>query len=450
MKSSSLFIAIVLLITASCLAFSMSPYRPYSGEITLQGHLNQNCIPHSGGTVYLHMDVDANNFPLPDRAYQPMNIAVVLDRSGSMADDHKIEHAKQAIDALVDRLTTKDYLSIVIYDDRVETLLPIRRVTDRLYIKRLVDGIFPRSATNLGGGLIEGYRQLEENFKPEYIHRVILLSDGLANRGVTDPATLEQLANRYRNQNISLSTIGVGLEYNENLMLGLADHGGGNYYFVESPSQLSAIVGHELNGLNMIVARNARIELTLGDGVTINDVIGCDRDRDADRVVIPIGDFSADEHRDVSVELRIPEGAGTCHVIAGRILFDNVSNIPPPSTKGFSVNIRYSDDAAELQKGKDWDTQAKIDLAVSTKNVEHALKELDAGNLPAAEQQFHDAVTQLSSSPAAINSVAGAGLIQAQVKKLESYRKDLKADSTDQKKFKKSVQYQNYLMKKNK
>ena len=128
-------------------------YPPPSGNIALYGHLTTTCIPHNGGTVYLSISLDVSDFPLPARAYQPMNIAVVLDRSGSMADERKIDFAKQSICALVDRLSTNDYLSIVVYDDRIETLLPNQRVKDKSYIKRLVQNVYPRGSTNLGSVL---------------------------------------------------------------------------------------------------------------------------------------------------------------------------------------------------------------------------------------------------------------------------------------------------------
>ena len=295
-------------ISVSSSAMSLFPKPP--GEIILRGNLNQTCIPGRGGTVFLQMQLDARDFPLPERAYRPMNISVVLDRSGSMGDERKIVYAKQAIANLVDHLAATDYLSIVIYDDRIETLLPTQQVRDRYRIKRLLEEVFPCGSTNLGGGMQEGFRQIERNFKTEYINRVILLSDGLANQGITDPRDLNRIVNEYRSRGISLSAMGVGLDYNENLMLGLAEHGGGNYYFIESPSQLASIFEKELNGLNYVVVQNARIELMLGDGVTVNDVIGCQHGRDGDRWTIPVGDISANDHREFTVELSIPEGSG--------------------------------------------------------------------------------------------------------------------------------------------
>lgn len=443
MKFSHVLAIVALLLSCGLHDSTALSFPPPVGSITLNGHLTTTCLPHRGGIVYMQVAIDVRDFPLPDRASQPMNISVVLDRSGSMADEHKIEYAKQAVCALVDRLSANDYLSIVVYDDRIETLLPTRLVRDKSYIKRLVQQIFPRGSTNLGGGMEEGLRQIDRNFKREYVNRVILLSDGLANQGITDPGELGHIAGRYRNQSISLSTIGVGLEYNENLMLGLAEQGGGNYYFVESPSQLASIFEKELNGLMYTVAQNARIELTLGHGVTVSDVIGCEHRRDNERLVIPVGDLFATDHRELTVELNIPEGSGTKHIASAvlRCANESVFHSHPPK---FSIDIRYTDDAAELREGKDWDTQGKVDIAVSTKGVERAMEAMDAGRNEEAEAKLKEAAAILQSSPAMANSPAAAPMMQEQIRQLQAYSQDLKIDSTDKRRVKKSLQYYNY------
>lgn len=443
----SLIAMAVLVLQSISLSMSFSPKPP--GEIIFRGNLNQTCIPHNGGTVYLHMQIETHDFPLPDRKSRPMNIVVVLDRSGSMGDERKMDYAKQAICALVDQLSPTDYLSIVIYDDQIETLLPTQLVRDRGRIKRLIGDVYPRGSTNLGGGMQEGFYQIERNFKREYINRVILLSDGLANQGITDPNELNRIVSRYRNQSISLSTMGVGLDYNENLMLGLAEHGSGNYYFIESASQLASIFERELQGLVSIIAQNAYIELNLGKGVTFNDAIGCGSTRNGDRWILSVGDLYANEHRELTVELNIPEGSGTKHVATGVLKHDR-DRAWLKSFPKFSVDIRYSDVTAELQRSRDWDTQAKVDIAVSTKRVERAMEALDAGRKDEAEKELNEAKLMLKSSPALTNSPASAPAIQEQIGQLDRFANDVKDETSDKRKVKKSIQYNNYRTQKKK
>lgn len=152
-----------------------------------------------------------------------MNLAVVLDRSGSMADQSKIEYAKKAVRTLIEQLQNDDVFSFVIYDDIVDVVREAKPVHDKRELLYILDEVFPRGATNLGGGLAEGLRQVERHRDKEYLNRVILLSDGLANRGVTDPHELQRMVQRYRGRSVSVTTMGVGLEYNENLMVRLSD-----------------------------------------------------------------------------------------------------------------------------------------------------------------------------------------------------------------------------------
>lgn len=445
MKTKYKFILSAFVLMAVLFQASEAMSNFISPDITFKGSLNSNCIGYNGGTAYLQMEIMTGNVVF--KKHRPMNVCVVLDRSGSMADDKKMDYAKKALQSLVDRLSSEDYLSIVIYDDEIETLLPMQRVTNKKKIKSLVDEVYPRNSTNLGGGMHEGFKQIERNLKREYINRVILMSDGLANVGVTDPHELNRIARRYRNKSISLTTMGVGLDYNENLMLGLAEAGGGNYYFIESPKQLAFIFDKELNGLSMVVAQNARIELTLGNSVRLNDVIGCEWNTSDNLWLIPLGDLYANEHRDITVELRLPEGSGIKEIVSAVLKYDKdfASDVRYPS---FSIGIRYTDDVVELEKGKNWETQAKVDVALSTKKVEEAMKALDEGRRDEAVMQLGEAKSMLQSSPALQNSASGAGMMEMQIQELEQYSKDLQGAGDDARKAKKSIQYKNYQMQK--
>jgi Ca-activated chloride channel family protein len=223
-------------------------------------------------------------------------------------------------------------------------------------------------------------------------------------------------------------------------MLGLAQHGGGNYYFVESPKQLASIFERELHDLRYIVAQNARIELSLGSGVQLVDVIGSECGRDDGRIVISLGDLSAGDRREMTVELTVPEGTGTLRVARGELRSDRGA----VSDGGFATEIRYSDDAAELLRGKDWDVQPKVDIAISTRKVERAMQALDEGRTEDAGKEISEAAAELGASSALVNSPAAAPLIQSQIKRLNEYSRQMASPSVDARKVKKSVQYDNY------
>jgi len=425
-------------------AFSVAAHS--HDKITIDGRLNCPFISHNGGRVYLQISVSTPTVESPRR--RPMNLAVVLDRSGSMADQAKIEYAKKALYALIDRLQPDDLFSLVIYDDVIDVLRRSHRVGDKRDLKRLVEEVYPRGATNLGGGMIEGLRQVERSLDREYVNRVILLSDGLANRGITDLHELGRIARRYRARSISLTTMGMGMDYNENLMVGLAESGGGNYYFIESPHSLASIFHREFKTLSSVVAQNAQIELRLGRGVRLLDAIGCEHRIDRDEYVIPVGDLYSGERRELTVELEVPEGTGKLTVARGLLRFDGRRGWLE-SWPSFSTTVRYTRILAEVDKHRDLDAQPKVDVALSTRRVEKAMKALDEGRHEDAAMELKAAESSLATSSAAAIAGAAGEAIQDQMLRLQSYQSILK-DSSDQRRAKKAIQYNNYQTQKQK
>jgi Ca-activated chloride channel family protein len=274
---------------------------------------------------------------------------------------------------------------------------------------------------------------------------VILLSDGLANQGITDPRELNRIARNHRNESISLTTMGVGLDYNENLMVGLAESGGGNYYFIESPSQLASIMSKEFNSASSVIAQNAYIELKLGRAVKVLDVIGCESSFDRDVYRIPVGDLYANDSREFTVELSIPEGSGTQTVATGTLRCECSSFVSRPT---FTARINYTREVAMIEKSRDMSVQAKADIAVSTRKVDRAMKALDEGRGDEAKEELSSARQMLMSSPAATASGAGSIMIQEQASRLDSFNKSLNED--DSRRAKKAIQYENYRVQKKK
>lgn len=414
--------------------------------ISLNGKLNCPVIPERGGTAYLQITMSTPDI-LKEKKRKPMNLSIVIDRSGSMEEQNKMEFAKKAFASLVDQLHPDDILSIVIYDDVIDVVRRAAKVgRNRSAIKRLIDEVYPRGSTNLGGGLVAGLKQAERFAGKEYINRVVLLSDGLANVGVTDQTELNSIARKYRNRSISVTTMGVGLDYNENLMMGISESGGGNYYFIEHPNSLASMVRQEFDMVSSVLAQNASIYLKLGSGVHVNDVVGCEFRSETERYIIPVGDLYANETREFTVELSIPSGTETKVVTTGELRYE--SNLLIGSFPTFTTSVKYTKDFAEVERNRDMGTQAKADIAVSTRKVEEAMQALDAGDKDKAEMQLQEANAFISASPAASAAGASGESIRSQIGKIESYQKSAKED--DMNRAKKSIQYDNYKTRKNK
>jgi Ca-activated chloride channel family protein len=239
----------------------------------------------------------------------------------------------------------------------------------------------------------------------------------------------------------------VGLDYNENLMVGLAQYGGGNYYFIESPHSIAHILRREFDAMTTILAQNSILELSFGRGVEIADVIGFPWTADGNRCTVSLGDLAAGHSEEITVELRIPSGTGMFALATGSLRFEaNNSLLESPAP--LDISVEYSRNPEAIERSRDMDAQAKADIALSTRTVEKAMEALDNGNAEDALQELENAGGFLKASPAAESPQAGAA-IKDQIGRLESFRKALQDSSGDHRRAKKSIQYDNYRTQKN-
>ena len=230
-------------------------------------------IVQDGDRTYLQIGIQAMKGEAPRRS--PLNIALVIDRSGSMGDEHKLDYVKSAALSLVDRLGPEDVFSLVAFDDTARVLVPAQRGADCGWIKKQIAALAPGGSTNIYDGLSLGYREAAKNRVTDGVNRGILLSDGEVTAGVRDPQPFQILADRAcAEQDIQTSSIGVGVEFNEDLMLGIARDGKGSYHFLRDGGDTGQVFATELDDLTHVVARAVKISVRLADGVGLVRVLG--------------------------------------------------------------------------------------------------------------------------------------------------------------------------------
>lgn len=294
----------------------VSPPTPpvKEGIVSLSARLVQDKVHVGGdGAVTLALTLTAGRTPGGGgEGRRPMDVAVVLDRSGSMAEEGKMGNAVQAILGLLPRLLETDRFALVSYADQVQGHGGLLSMTpaNRSDLEERVRGMAPNGATNLGAGLQEGIRLLTAGTVPGSgrVSRLILISDGLANRGVTDPSALGSMASAAAERGLGISCIGVGLDFNERLMTSLADRGSGTYYFMESAAAFAGVFDTEIRSSEAVAASSVEIHLPLGPGMALVHAAGYPiQVRDGVAVLRP-GDLLSGQTRKLFLTMRVPTG----------------------------------------------------------------------------------------------------------------------------------------------
>jgi Ca-activated chloride channel homolog len=202
-----------------------------------------------------------------------INLGLVLDRSGSMASGNKMDHARRAAVFAVRHLLPSDRVSVTVFDNKVETVVPSAPAADTERVVAALERVQPRGSTALHGGWAEGAEQVREHLRPGGLNRVLLLSDGLANVGETHPDTIAGDVHRLAGAGVSTTTLGVGDDYNEDLLEAMASSGDGNYYYIDSPERLPEIFQAELHGLTATFGHRASLGVEPRGGVEVEDVL---------------------------------------------------------------------------------------------------------------------------------------------------------------------------------
>ncbi|MCW3051432.1 MAG: hypothetical protein JWN14_602, partial [Chthonomonadales bacterium] len=247
--------------------------------------------------------------PTPEVASKrmPLNIALVLDRSGSMEGD-KLRYVQQAACHLIDQLDAQDQVALVSFDNVTDILAPSTAVSvsQRDTLKRHVNGLHARGGTDLFSGWLHGANEAAGHQIPNGVNRVLLLTDGQANQGETRQTTLQHHAQELRQRGVSTSTFGVGADFNQYLLEGMAEHGGGHYYFIEHPNQVPSLFRQELGELMAVVARSAQLEVTIPTGTSVSLLGEVPHDSSGGCLRVPLGDFFAGEKRFYYFEVLTP------------------------------------------------------------------------------------------------------------------------------------------------
>ena len=220
------------------------------------------------GSVDILIKVEGPDRPKNLPAPPGKQLACIIDRSGSM-DGQPLCQAIEAVITMAAKLTKTDAMSVIAFDDNVRVLMPYRKGVQQRDVKQALAGLDSGGCTDLHAGWLEGGSQLANHVAHDQISRILLLSDGNANEGLTDTAKIVAQVARLAEAGVTTSTYGLGYHFNEELMIEMAKAGGGKAYYGETAANLMKPFATEFDFLSSLVFRNVRLALKPVKGVTL-------------------------------------------------------------------------------------------------------------------------------------------------------------------------------------
>lgn len=409
---------------------------------------NAYALRNTAGDIYLYINIQSGR---PDSGIRriPLNVSLVLDRSGSMMGD-KIAYAKRAAKFLVDQLGKDDYLSIVNYDDQVEVTSPSQAVKNKEALKHSLDRIFDRGSTNLSGGMLEGFSQVKTTRKDGYVNRVLLLTDGLANEGIVEPAELKRLVEKkYREEGIALSTFGLGADYNEDLLTMLAESGRANYYFIDSADKIPQLFAKELKGLLSVVAQNAMVQISLPPGIKCEKVYGYPYDVKNGQVQVRFNDINANDEKAILLKLRSAAPLQSALDFSCLLSYTDAQSFTQEK-EDRQVHVELTGDVSMYEKAQDSTVLEMLALFDATEDFDKVMFAVDEREFKKAKDHGNAAINVLKEKQKKYNSPK----LEEQVRKMSEYVQSLdsveKVTEYERKMFQKSSKAMNYEVKKQK
>jgi Ca-activated chloride channel homolog len=362
-------------------------------------------LVQAGKTQTAFLKVSLTGLALPSNvARLPLNVSIVIDRSGSMAGD-KMSQARQAAIYAVNSLSPDDIVSVIAFDHVVEVVTPATRASDKAAITKAISRIESRGSTAIFAGTSKGAHEVRKFLDQNRVNRVILLSDGLANVGPSSPSELGQLGSALAREGISVTTIGLGLGYNEDLMTQLAGFSDGNHAFVANAGDLTRVFKMEFGDVMSVVAQDVDIVIKLVHGARPLRVLGRNAEIIDNTIRTRMSQLGSEQEKFVLLEVEVPAGS------AGKSL--NIADVDVgyvnPHNKRRDAVVRqvavnYSDSSEKIATAVD---KKVLKSAVEqTANIvnKQALQLQDEGKTEEARKLLNESADYLRKNADAIGS----------------------------------------------
>jgi len=390
-------------------------------------------------TVYLR--VGLTGIRPKKESIVPINVALVIDKSASMQGE-KIRGAKDAAHKAVDRLRFDDIIAVVIYNHHAETLLPATKAQDKEMIKTLIEKLRGGGQSALFDGIEKGAKEIRQFLDRKRVNRIILISDGFANVGPSTPEELGILGTSLGKENIVVTTIGLGLGYNEDLMTQLAEKSDGNHAFAEKTSDLADFFNHEFGDLFSVVSQEVNVTIIGVDGVRPLRVLGREAFIKASKVLVKLNQLYSNQEKYVLLELEVPPiKANQDRVIAGVAVIYRNMDTDVMERLSCVLSATFTDSQQLVKEKTNPMVMTALIEQLAVEKNKRAVELRDQGFVTEAQKVLLDNATHLAEEAAKYDSKS--------LEKLSDINRDdaKNLDEKNWKKQRKSMRQQQYKLK---
>ena len=372
-------------------ALSASPV--FAKTVQLRAELASPVI-EAGRKQTTFLKVGLTGFKLEDASERtPANIAIVLDKSGSMQGE-KLRNAKEAARMAVSLLNDNDIISIISYDSTVNVLVPATKVSDKASINRAINTMRSSGRTALFAGVSKGAAEIRKFLDKDRVNRVILLSDGQANIGPSSATELGDLGASLSKDGITVTTIGLGTGYNEDLMANLAGFSDGNHAFVKNAKDLAKVFKYEFGDVLSVVAQDVEIIIHCKNGIRPIRILGRDGTILGQTVRTNMSQLYSEQEKFVLLEVEVPAGKAKEEISLADVSI-NYQNMQSKQQDRLADNMRlaYSESKEEIKRALNKSVVTSATKQVVNESSKKALRLRDEGKLKAAQQVLRESAS---------------------------------------------------------
>ncbi len=340
-------------------------------------------------TGYLKVGMLGTGFG-EERRRAVANVALVIDRSGSMSGK-KLEQAKEAAIQAVSRLSPDDIVSVVAFDDTVSVLLPATRASDKAEIYRAIRRLRAGDTTALFAGVSRGAGEVRKFLSRGFANRVILISDGLANVGPSSTEALADLGAALRKEGISVTTLGLGLDYNEDLLYHLAKSSDGNHAFVENATDLARIFNCEFSDVLSVAATDVEVRIVFAPGVRPLRLLGRDGEIVGQTVIVRLNQLLGKQEKYLLLEFEAPPRESGEELVLADVQTEFTAIDSGRRSKiSHPVAVRFSSARDEVEKAVDREVMVAAVEQIANDRNKQAMDLRDRGLIEEARAALRE------------------------------------------------------------